>query len=101
MTKNMDSLVTSVEIPVLEKQILIVEDETVFAKAVQKQLKRSGYNSDIAVDLKSANEKFKSLSPDMVLLDMRLPDGSGLDSRCPPASCAGPCVWHPGGRARG
>ena len=79
MTQNMDSLVTSVEIPILEKHILIVEDETVFAKAVQKQLKRSGYNSDIAADLKSANEKFKSLSPDMVLLDMRLPDGSGLD----------------------
>ena len=34
MTKNIDSLVTSVEIPVLEKHILIVEDETVFAKVV-------------------------------------------------------------------
>lgn len=79
MTQKLDPLVTSVEVPVLEKRILIVEDETVFARAVQKQLKRAGYASDIATDLKSANEKFKTLSPDMVLLDMRLPDGSGLD----------------------
>lgn len=79
MTQKLDPLVTSVEVPVFEKRILIVEDETVFARAVQKQLKRAGYASDIATDLKSANEKFESQSPDMVLLDMRLPDGSGLD----------------------
>ena len=79
MTQRFDSSFASVEIPVLEKNILIVEDETVFAKAVQKQLKRSGYNSEIARDLATARQLFESITPDMVLLDMRLPDGSGLD----------------------
>ncbi|MBM2830924.1 MAG: two component, sigma54 specific, transcriptional regulator, Fis family [Gammaproteobacteria bacterium] len=71
--------VTSMKVPVLEKQILIVEDENVFAKAVQKQLMRSGYKSQIASDLKTADEMFQTLSPDLILLDTRLPDGSGLD----------------------
>ena len=67
------------EVPAIDKQILIVEDEIVFAKAVKKQLARVGYKSEIAGDLITAKEKFKSLTPDLVLLDMRLPDGSGLD----------------------
>ena len=77
--QNMDSNITSIDVPVLEKQILIVEDETVFANAVQKRLARAGYKIEVAGNLKTAGEKFKELSPDLILLDMRLPDGSGLD----------------------
>ncbi|MGH8119871.1 MAG: sigma-54-dependent transcriptional regulator [Gammaproteobacteria bacterium] len=70
---------SSVKVPVLEKQILIVEDEHVFALAVQKKLSRSGYLCQIAGDLKSARHKYDAVAPDLILLDMRLPDGSGLD----------------------
>jgi two-component system, NtrC family, response regulator AtoC len=70
---------TFMEVPTIEKQILIVEDESVFARAVKKHLARAGYKSEIAVDLQTAKEKFESNTPDLVLLDMRLPDGSGLD----------------------
>jgi len=73
------SFISSAEVPVLERSILIVEDESVLARAVQKRLNRSGYRSDIAGDLHNARTKFQEMSPDMVLLDMRLPDGSGLD----------------------
>jgi DNA-binding NtrC family response regulator len=76
---EIEPIITSMEVPAIEKQILIVEDEIVFAKAVKKQLARVGYKSEIAGDLITAKEKFKSLTPDLVLLDMRLPDGSGLD----------------------
>ncbi|MBI4006074.1 MAG: sigma-54-dependent Fis family transcriptional regulator [Gammaproteobacteria bacterium] len=79
MKQDIHIPVTSMKVPVLEKQILIVEDENVFAKAVQKQLARSGYKSQIAGNLKTAVEMFQKSSPDMILLDMRLPDGSGLD----------------------
>jgi two-component system, NtrC family, response regulator AtoC len=75
----MDDLITSAEVPVLEKQILLVEDETVFAKAVKKHLERANYKVELAGDLETARELYKSNSPDLVLLDMRLPDGSGLD----------------------
>lgn len=69
----------SVEIPVVETKVLIVEDEAVFAKAVAKRLERGGYKISTAGDLKTAERRFKEFEPDLVLLDMRLPDGSGLD----------------------
>lgn len=74
-----DSFITSAEVPVLEKQILLVEDENVFAKAVKKHLQRAGYKVDLAGDLETARELYKENSPELILLDMRLPDGSGLD----------------------
>jgi len=76
---EIEPTIAAMEVPTLEKQVLIVEDEIVFAKAVKKQLQRAGYKSEIAGDLSTAIEKFESLSPDLVLLDMRLPDGSGID----------------------
>ena len=76
---EIDPMVTSMEVSAMDKQILIVEDEIVFANAVKKQLLRAGYNCEIAANLNTAREKFESLIPDLVLLDMRLPDGSGLD----------------------
>lgn len=75
----MQDLITSAEVPVLEKRILLVEDETVFAKAVKKHLERAGYKIDLADDLATARAEFKNNAPDLILLDMRLPDGSGLD----------------------
>ncbi len=69
----------STEVPVLIKQILLVEDETIFANAIKKYLVRKGYKVDLASDLKSARLHFKENIPDLILLDMRLPDGSGLD----------------------
>jgi DNA-binding NtrC family response regulator len=79
MKEDVSAPATSMTVPVLEKQILIVEDETVFARAVEKRLSRAGYKCQIAGDLKAANDKLDTFSPDLVLLDMRLPDGSGLD----------------------
>ncbi len=67
------------EVPLQETSILIVEDENVFARAVAKRLQRNAYKTTIAPDLKSATDAFRENTPDMILLDMRLPDGSGLD----------------------
>ena len=69
----------SSEVPILKKQILLVEDESVFANAVRKHLSRKGYDINIAADLKSARLSIKENIPDLILLDMRLPDGSGID----------------------
>ena len=79
MTADAMSTDMSAEVPVLKKQVLIVEDETVFAKAVQKQLARSGFEGKLAGDLATARSEYDRGVPDLVLLDMRLPDGSGLD----------------------
>lgn len=71
--------VSSAEVPVQTIYVLIVEDEAVFAKAVAKRLGRQGYRTEVAGDLKTATKRIKEETPDLILLDLRLPDGSGLD----------------------
>ncbi len=59
--------------------ILVVEDEELFAKAVIKRLTKAGYQCQHAGTLERAVAQCKEALPDLILLDMRLPDGSGLD----------------------
>ena len=79
MIMHSSPLVTETEVPLLEKHILIIEDETVFAGAVRKRLRRGGFNAEIAGTLAEGATKISDKTPDLLLLDMRLPDGSGLD----------------------
>lgn len=59
--------------------VLLVEDEEVFARAVCTRLGRSGFSCEIANTLARAGKQIADRRPDLILLDMRLPDGSGLD----------------------
>jgi two-component system, NtrC family, response regulator AtoC len=63
----------------LNKRILIVEDEVLFARAVAKRLQKEGYECEHAETMEDGRLIYKQLQPDLVLLDMRLPDGNGLD----------------------
>lgn len=60
-------------------KILVVEDEELFARAVAKHLKKAGFDCECAANLADARALAKQFVPDLVLLDMRLPDGNGLD----------------------
>ena len=79
MITHSSPLITETEVPFLEKYILIIEDEAVFAGAVRKRLKRGGYNAEVAGTLAEGVRKISEKTPDLLLLDMRLPDGSGLE----------------------
>lgn len=59
--------------------ILIVEDEALLAKAIAKRFRKEGYACEIAGSLAAAKAQIDHAQPDLILLDMRLPDGSGLD----------------------
>ncbi len=59
--------------------VLMVEDEALFARATKKRLERAGYQCNIAPNLASARAMLRAARPDLVLLDLRLPDGNGLD----------------------
>lgn len=61
------------------KKVLIVEDEVLFARAVLKRLQKAGYECEHVESLQDARTIVKQFLPDIVLLDMRLPDGNGLD----------------------
>lgn len=60
-------------------RVLVVEDEALFARAVVKRLSKAGYSCEHAETLQDGRAILKQFAPDMVLLDMRLPDGSGMD----------------------
>ena len=59
--------------------ILLVEDEKLLRWALEQQLKRAGHTVLAAPDLASASAHLESRQPDVVLLDLGLPDGHGLD----------------------
>jgi DNA-binding NtrC family response regulator len=65
--------------PVRRNKVLIVEDETLFARAVAKHLKKADFDCECAENLMDSRLLIKQFQPDLVLLDMRLPDGNGLD----------------------
>jgi DNA-binding NtrC family response regulator len=59
--------------------ILIVDDETGFAKSFGKLLKTQGYQVGTAFTGADARSQMEKLHPDVVLMDMRLPDADGSE----------------------
>jgi two-component system response regulator RegX3 len=60
-------------------RILIVEDEESLADSVRYNLEREGYQVAVAADGREAIERFRSQPPSLVILDLMLPEISGLD----------------------
>jgi two-component system response regulator RegX3 len=59
--------------------ILVVEDEESLADSVRYNLEREGYGVSVAADGRRALERFRSERPSLVILDLMLPEISGLD----------------------
>lgn len=59
-------------------KILIVEDDTTIADAVENQLKRWGYETMCVRDFAHVLETFTSFAPQLVLLDLSLPFFNGF-----------------------
>ena len=62
----------------LSRSILIVDDEPQTRDLLRLMLKRDGYEVYEAEDGYDALEKVKTLLPDMVLLDVMMPDIDGI-----------------------
>jgi len=63
----------------MPKTILIIDDEKTIRWSLGEALGASGYETVDAETASSGVARFREASPDLVLLDMKLPDGSGLD----------------------
>ncbi|MFA9461087.1 sigma-54-dependent transcriptional regulator [Thiohalorhabdus sp. Cl-TMA] len=61
------------------RPILVVDDEAHFARAICKHLGKHGFECREANRVETAKSLLGEGRPAAVLLDMRLPDGSGLD----------------------
>lgn len=61
------------------KKILIVEDDENVAKALNLRMRGAGYDTSIACDAIQGLSRAAAFVPDLVLLDINLPAGNGID----------------------
>lgn len=61
-----------------DTKILVVDDSHALLSTLEDILTGENYSVAIASDAASAEQQFASEQPDIVLLDVNLPDGNGL-----------------------
>jgi two-component system, OmpR family, response regulator RegX3 len=61
------------------RTVLLVEDEESITEPLQEALAREGFDASVARTAAEALARTRELEPDVVLLDVMLPDGSGFD----------------------
>ena len=61
------------------QKILIIEDEPDIRRTLEYNISRDGYNVECVASLSEARKKLDSSTFSLILLDLMLPDGSGLD----------------------
>lgn len=63
----------------MSRAIMIVEDEKNLGVTLSEYLQGIGFQCEWCTDVKTARATFASLNPSIVLMDIGLPDGNGLD----------------------
>ena len=63
----------------MENRILVVDDDSDILKVLKANLELHGYRVDTAENWKEAQEILSKLQPDLILLDIMLPDGDGIE----------------------
>jgi len=62
-----------------KKRILVVDDEPDFATIVQTNLKKEGFDVEVAYDGVEAIAKVKANPPDAIVLDVMMPEKDGYE----------------------
>jgi DNA-binding response OmpR family regulator len=65
--------------PPAPRRVLVVEDEPMVAEVVERYLRRDGYEVKMAGDGLEALRLFQGWVPDLVILDLMLPQMDGLE----------------------
>jgi DNA-binding response OmpR family regulator len=63
----------------VKPRILVVEDEPAISEPLAESLDREGFEPEVAGTLETAREALERQAPDLILLDVMLPDGDGRD----------------------
>ncbi len=63
----------------MSAKILIIEDDESLRRLLEIDLERSGYNVRVASDGKAGLEAFDQFSPELVVLDVAMPEMSGRE----------------------
>lgn len=62
-----------------KKKILVIDDEPDFAAIVQSNLKKEGFEVEVAYDGVEGLEKVKQNPPDAIVLDVMMPEKDGYE----------------------
>jgi CheY-like chemotaxis protein len=65
---------------VKNKLILLVDDDQDFLEILSTKLKDQGFNIEIAKNGKEALEKLQNIKPDLIILDVMMPEMNGIDT---------------------
>ena len=65
----------------MAKTILVVDDYPDFVRLLEGRLKSEGFDTLVATDGPAAIEKARSLKPDLIILDIMMPDVGGTEVR--------------------
>ncbi len=60
-------------------KLLVIEDQKELSDNIQVYLENEGYICEVVASISKASEKLYGYSYDLILLDLMLPDGDGLD----------------------
>jgi DNA-binding response OmpR family regulator len=60
-------------------KVLIVDDEATIAETIEHKLRREGFSTFTADSAEEGMRLFKRVSPDLIILDIMLPNRSGYD----------------------
>ena len=63
----------------MAKKILIIEDEPLLAEMYETRISREGFKVSVAQSVVQGIELAKREKPNLILLDILLPDGNGID----------------------
>jgi two-component system, OmpR family, response regulator RegX3 len=64
---------------VVKPRILVVEDEVAISEPLSEGLQREGFEPEVATSIADARSAYERQPPDLILLDVMLPDGDGRD----------------------
>jgi len=62
----------------MKTRIMVVDDDRFIVQGITTLLQREGYGVDTALDFESAVRLLRGTQPDLLILDLGLPDGDGM-----------------------
>jgi two-component system, NtrC family, response regulator HydG len=62
----------------MKQTILIIEDDTAFGTMLQRWCRRNGFEAELCSKVSSAQTELTNKKVELVLTDLRLPDGDGI-----------------------
>lgn len=63
----------------MKKQLLVIDDDPDILHVLKANLELYGYEAALAGDWAAAKKVLDALLPDLIILDLTLPDGNGID----------------------